>query len=193
MTGGSGAPSPAGTGVDGTPPGDVLGQDRPPGRWPSRRVLLLVLVAVVTGLVVADGVRDRRAAQELVDLALVRAVPAPGAGVRDQVPREDAVQEPVVVLPVRNAGEEPIRLVEQRLDGGGPVDRTGRSLGAGETTGLDVRWRVLCAEVGSLEGPRRLDLVVRPRRGPARPVSLALDDAARRRFRLAASDLCAAA
>ena len=97
-----------------------------------------------------------------------------------------------IVMGGRSMGGRITSMVAADVDGGGPVDRVpGAALRADATSVLPVRWRVLCAEVGSLFGPRALDLTVRPRRGEQVSVSLSLPPTTRQVFRTAASLACA--
>lgn len=158
-----------------------------------RAALVVGLLAVVTGLAVADRVRDDRRAQRAAEtgsvrLAVTAAVPT-GAG-RPGFARQDARLD----LTVRNDGPSVVRVLEQRLDGGVPVDPgPATAVAAGATAVLAVRWRVLCAEVGSLYGPRSLDLVVRTRSGDVTRTRIPLGPPLgelRRAFRRAAADAC---
>lgn len=169
-------------------PPDVLSSEPHPGR---RRVVGGALLLGVAALVVTDVVRDARERERTAEAASVRllvtSAQPTGAG-RPGRPLQD-VQ---VDLSVRNEGPSVVRVLEQRLDGGVPVDPgPATTVAAGATAVLAVRWRVRCAEVGSLFGPESLDLVVRTRSGEVRRTELAIGPL-RRTFRLAASDACAA-
>lgn len=170
---------------------DVVSSGREHPAVPRRSALLAVALlgaAGLTALVVAEAVRDRRAREATVALAVTAADrPRPAtAGASD-------VQDVVVDLTVHNTGGTDVVLLDQRLDGGGPVDRVPEgALAAGASAVLAVRWRVLCAEVGSLSGPVALDLTARAPRGGDQRVVLPLQPEARRTFRLAASRACAA-
>lgn len=146
---------------------------------------------LVTGLVVADQVRAARsretAALDLSVTAAVAAARPPG-----RAAAAGPVQDAVVALTVRNSGPYGLTVLEQELDGGGPVD-AGPALAARASAVLDVRWRVLCGEVGTLFGPQELQLVVRTRSRAVRQVSLPLGPPTglvRRTFHAAAVDAC---
>ena len=164
---------------------DVLGSGAEPRARLPRAVPVIVAALVLNGLVGADAITQSRAQERVVDLVLTTAAAtAPPA-------RSRAVQDAVVELGVRNAGSYAVQLLDQQLDGGGPVDRgPGAALRSDATAVLPVRWRVLCAEVGTLFGPRALDLTVRPRRGEQVSVSLRLPPTTRQVFRTAASLAC---
>ena len=165
---------------------DVVGSDAEPRARLPRPVPVILVALLLNGLVAADAITKARTRERAVDLVLTTAAAtAPGA-------RSRAVQDAVVELGVRNAGAYAVQLVDQQLDGGGPVDRGPRApLRADATVVLEVRWRVLCAEVGGLFGPVALDLTAQPRRGGQVPVSLRLPPATRQVFRTAASLACA--
>ena len=165
---------------------DVVSSGAEPRARLPRSVPVIVVALVLNGLVGADAIAQARARERVVDVVLTTAAAtAPPA-------RSRAVQDVVVELGVRNAGSYAVQLLDQQLDGGGPVDRVpGAALRADATSVLPVRWRVLCAEVGSLFGPRALDLTVRPRRGEQVSVSLSLPPTTRQVFRTAASRACA--
>ena len=165
---------------------DVVGSGAEPRARLPRSVPVIVVALVLNGLVGVDAITQARARERVVDLVLTTALPtAPPA-------RSRAVQDAVVELGVRNAGSYVVQVLDQQLDGGGPVDRVpGTALRADATAVLPVRWRVLCAEVGSLFGPQALDLTVRPRRGEQVSVSLSLPPTTRQVFRTAASLACA--
>ena len=148
-------------------------------------VPFIAMALLFTGLVSADQVRDARAREATVELALTGARPVAASF------ETRAVQDAVVGLSLRNGGPTAVVILDQRLDGGGPVDPgPAAALGVGATAVLAVRWRVLCAEVGTLFAPRTLDLTARPRRGGGRAVSLPLPPAARQAFRRAGSQAC---
>ena len=165
---------------------DVIGSGAEPRTRLPRSVPVIVVALVLNGLVGAHAITQARARERVVDLVLTTAeATAPPE-------RSRAVQDAVVELGVRNAGSYAVQLLDQQLDGGGPVDRVpGAALRAEATAVLPVRWRVLCAEVGSLFGPRALDLSVRSRRGEQVSVSLSLPPTTRQVFRTAASRACA--
>ena len=165
---------------------DVIGSGAEPRARLPRSVPVIVVALVLNGLVGADAITQARARERVVDLVLTTAAAtAPPE-------RSRAVQDAVVELGVRNAGSYVVQVLDQQLDGGGPVDRVpGAALRAEATAVLPVRWRVLCAEVGSLFGPQALDLTVRPRRGEQVSVSLSLPPTTRQVFRTAASRACA--
>ena len=165
---------------------DVVGSGAEPRARLPRSVPVIVVALVLNGLVGADAITQARARERVVDVVLTTAAATvPPA-------RSRAVQDAVVELGVRNAGSYAVQLMDQQLDGGGPVDRgPNAALRAEATAVLPVRWRVLCAEVGSLFGPRALDLSVRPRRGEQVSVSLSLPPTTRQVFRTAASRACA--
>ena len=166
---------------------DVIGSGAEPRARLPRSVPVIVVALVLNGLVGADAITQARARERVVDLVLTTALPAAPPA------RSRAVQDAVVELGVRNAGSYVVQVLDQQLDGGGPVDRVpgGAALRADATAVLPVRWRVLCAEVGSLFGPQALDLTVRPRRGEQVSVSLSLPPTTRQVFRTAASRACA--
>ncbi len=117
-----------------------------------------------------------------------------------------AVVEGRVDLVVANRGAAPVRLLSGRLDGSPPpAGLDSRPLAPAGTTVVAARWRVLCAEIGSLPGPHALLLRVTPAGGHEHEVRLdlragsfgnggLLSGDARgpaQVFRLAASDACA--
>lgn len=159
----------------------------------ARFAVAAVLAAVVTGVVVTDLVtaareRSRRAEVASVRLSVTQAVPT-GEGRPASL-----VQDARVDLTVRNDGPSVVRVLEQRLDGGEPVDPGPvAGLAPGASAVLGLRWRVRCAEIGGRYGPQSLDLVVRTRRGEVVPTRVALGDPLgelRGTFRDAASEAC---
>ena len=165
--------------VSGQPPLSAA----PPRRRPSRRLVLALVALALLGLVTAQSVRAVRTAELAgVRLVVTDARPVSAATVGG------GVQDAVVAVTVRNDGGSAVRVLQQRLDGGGPSD-PGPSLAAGTSTVLAVRWRVLCAEIGGLSGPRSLHLRVRTRTRAAGPVRLPLGEL-RQSFRAAASGAC---
>ena len=147
---------------------------------------MLALVALaVLGLVTVQLLRAVR----MAELAGVRLVVTDARPV-GATPVGGGVQDALVAVTVRNDGGSAVRVLEQRLDGGGPSD-PGPSLAAGTSTVLAVRWRVLCAESGGRAGPRSRDVRGRTRTRAAGPVRLPLGEL-RRSFRAAASGACAA-
>lgn len=73
------------------------------------------------------------------------------------------VQDGVVRLVVANEGAAPVRLVAGQLDGAPPAaDVELRLVPPGDTTVVTARWRVLCAEIGTLAGPKTLVLRAAP-------------------------------
>ena len=152
-----------------------------------------MLAVLVVGLVTVDQVRaaqSRGAAAVRLVLVAARASPAgalPAAG------STSTVRDAVVALTVRNEGPDRVRVLQMRLDGGGPTD-PGPSLAPGASVVLSVRWRVLCDEIGSLYGPQALDLVVRTPLRAVRPVQIRLGPPSgpiRSAFRTSAVDSCA--
>ena len=146
-------------------------------------VLLLAVVVTVPS-------RHRRDAREAAAVRLVVTAAVPVTGGTPASPVQDAL----VRLTLRNDGPDAVRVLSQQLDGGGPRDPgpTG-PVEPGASVLLDVRWRVLCAETGSQDGPRSLGLSVRPPHGPGRPVAIPLGaplDITRRAFHTAAVDAC---
>ncbi len=116
-----------------------------------------------------------------------------------------AVVDGRVDLVVVNRGATPVRLLSARLDGAPPpAELDPRPLAPAATTVVTARWRVRCAEVGSLPGPRMLLLRVAPVGGHEHEVRLDLRPASygnggllsgdgrgpAQLFRLAASDAC---
>lgn len=145
--------------------------------------------------VAADG---REAAA--LRLALVSWSPRPQRGSRGPV------VEGRVDLVVANHGTAAVRLRSGRLDGSPPpAELDVRLLAPAATTVVAARWRVLCAEIGSLPGPHALLLRVTSAGGHEHEVRLdlragsfgnggLLSGDARgpaQVFRLAASDACA--
>ena len=111
---------------------------------------------------------DAREASSLhLSLVSWSARPHPGSG--------GAVVEGPVDLVVANRGAAPVRLLSGRLDGSPPpVGLDPRPLAPAATTVVAARWRVLCAEVGSLPGPHVLLLRVAPVGGHEHEVRLDL-------------------
>lgn len=161
---------------------------------PRGRALVLGGLALAAGVaVVTDAVGDARqrtraAEAASVRLSVVAAVPT-GEG-RSGRPVQDARLD----LTVRNDGPSVVRVLEQRLAGGVPVDAgPATAIAAGASAVLAVRWRVRCAEVGSLYGPPTLDLVVRTRSGEVVRPEVSLGEPLgqlRRTVRRAGSDAC---
>ena len=86
-----------------------------------------------------------------------------------------AVVEGRVDLVVANRGAAPVRLLAGRLDGSPPPVGLGlRPLAPAATTVVAARWRVLCAEIGSIPGPHTLLLRVAPVGGHEHEVRLDL-------------------
>ena len=117
-----------------------------------------------------------------------------------------AVVEGWVDLVVANRGAAPVHLLSGRLDGSPPpVGLDSRPLAPAGTTVVTARWRVLCAEIGSLPGPRALLLRVAAVGGHVHEVRLDLRPdcygnsgllsgdgrGPAQVFRLTASDACA--
>ena len=141
---------------------------------------------------------DAREASTLhLSLVSWSARPHPGSG--------GAVVEGQVDLVVANRGAAPVRLLSGRLDGSPPpAGLDARPLAPAATAVVAARWRVRCAEVGSLPGPRMLLLRVAPVGGHEHEVRLDLRPASygnggllsgdgrgqAQLFRLAASDAC---
>ena len=141
---------------------------------------------------------DAREASTLhLSLVSWSARPPPGSG--------GAVVEGRVDLVVANRGATPVRLLSARLDGAPPpAELDPRPLAPAATTVVTARWRVRCAEVGSLPGPRMLLLRVAPVGGHEHEVRLDLRPASygnggllsgdarspAQVFRLTASDTC---
>ena len=165
-------------------------QPQPRPQQHISRTGIAVVVVLVLGVVMTGPVRERRDAHEAaaVRLVVTGAEPADG-GVPDS-----PVQDAVVRLTVRSDGPDPVRLLAQQLDGGGPTDPgPAPALAPGGSARLDVRWRVLCAETGSQDGPRVLGLTLRTPHGPARTVAVPLGaplGPTRRAFHTAAVDAC---
>ena len=111
---------------------------------------------------------DAREASALhLSLVAWSARPQPGPG--------GAVVEGRVDLVLANRGAAPVRLLSGRLDGSPPpVGLDFQPLAPAETTVVAARWRVLCAEIGSLPGPRVLLLRVAPVGGHVHEVRLDL-------------------
>lgn len=165
--------------------------DPPPvDRRRRRLVALAVVVVVVTALAVTDLVGDRRQRERSAEAAALR-LAVTGASATGTGTPSSQRQSVTVDLSVRNEGPSTVRVLAQRLDGGLPVD-TGPAVGLapGATAVLPVRWRVLCSEIGSLGGPRSLDLVLRTSRGEVRRVGVPLGDEPRGVFRAAALEEC---
>ena len=157
---------------------------------PHRAVLLAALAVLVVAVVMIAPVRDRRDAREAAAVLLVVTAAVPAAQGRPGSPVQDAR----VRLTLRNEGPDPVRVLSQQLDGGGPSDPGPRGrVRTGTSVVLDVRWRVLCAETGSQDGPRALGLSVRPPHGSGRRVAIGLGaplGPTRRAFHTAAVDAC---
>ena len=97
----------------------------------------------------AEGLEALR--QEVVGAQASEAVPVLGA----------SVQDARVVLSVRNAGPAPVRLLDTRLDGDGPVVAAGAAaVRAGDVAVVPTVWRVRCQQVGGLTGPFLLEIGV---------------------------------
>lgn len=157
------------------------GREAPRPHVPAA-VPFIAVGLLLLGLVAATEVRQGRT----LELRVVSA--APGA----EPAAAGEVQDAVVDVTVHNSGRFGVLVLDQRLDRGGPVDRGPvRAVAGGTAVVLAARWQVRCAEVGTLFGPRSLDLTVRPARGAARGLHLPLRPAVRQAFRAAASDACA--
>ena len=160
-----------------------------------RRVLALVALALLVPVGLSGVQRWQQASQDRAARELVRearslhlslvgwsAGPAPTLG----TPVVDAT----VRLAVRNDGPRPVRLLAGRLDGAPPQVAVGPApVAPGTTAAVVASWRVLCAEVGTLDGPRALVLDVAPVDGRRHPVALGLRPA-RDSFREAAVAAC---
>jgi len=169
--------------------------DRPAPEQLRRRrgVALVGLLVAVSALVAVDRVGATREQQHLADagsLRLVVEAAVPTGEGRPGSPRQDARLD----LTVRNDGPSVVRVLEQRFDGGVPVDPgPAAPVAAGATAVLPVRWRVLCAEIGGRYGPASLDLLVRTRSGEVRGTKVPLGPplgGLRRAIRSAAVDAC---
>ena len=185
---------------------------------PSRRTK--VVVGLVTLGLLADAGSSvlahlRRAERQQAARAAVAAAAREAAALRltlvswsarPQRRLGAAVVEAHVDLMVANAGATPVRLVSGRLDGSPPpAELDPRPLAPAATAVVAARWRVRCAEVGSVPGPRTLLLRVAPVGGHEHEVRVDLrpgnygngglvSGAGRgpsQVFRLSASDACA--
>lgn len=114
------------------------------------------------------------------DVALIRGTPG------------ESTQAALVRVRLRNEGPDAVELLQARVDGT-PRGLTGVVRPGGRSEVL-LSWRVRCAEVGTLRGPRRLELQVRV---PAGPVAVTLDlppydgrQGLGGTFHLAAVDVC---
>ena len=136
-------------------------------RWALGTVLILLLLGYV-GFSLHAASRRRAAAAAVAAAeaeadALRLVVTAAGVAPQAGQPGE-AVQDAQVVLTLRNDGPVTVRVLAATLDGTRrEVTVQVPSKAAGD---VPVTWRIRCAEVGSLPGPRILDLQVR---GPAGP------------------------
>lgn len=153
-----------------------------------RRVALIVVALSLLAPAQVDQLRAARS-REAEALRLVV------TGVRPTATASSGslVQDARVALTLRNDGPSRVRVLEQRLDGGGPSD-PGPDVAAGASAELAVRWRVLCSEIGGLYGPQALDLRVGLRGGGVRLLRLPLGPPTgqlRRGFRVAGADACA--
>ena len=132
----------------------------------------------------AEGLASLRL--EVVGAQASEAVPVLGA----------SVQDARVVLSVRNAGPSPVRLLDTRLDGDGPVIPAGAaSVRAGAVAVLPTVWRVRCQEVGGLTGPFLLEIGVALADGSTVPYRVDLQpvtapEASARSYRAAALRSC---
>ncbi|MBC7373709.1 MAG: hypothetical protein H7323_06950 [Frankiales bacterium] len=155
-----------------------------------RRTGTAAVAVLLLAVVMTVPVRDRRDAREAAAVRLVVTAAVPVAGGRPDSPVQDAL----VQLTLENDGPDPVRVLSQQLDGGGPLDPGPPGpVQPGRSARLEVRWRVLCAETGSQDGPRSLGLSVRPPHGPGRTVTISLGaplGATRRAFHTAAVDAC---
>ena len=145
----------------------------------------MLAVAVATGaLVLGVGIADLHRAQVSAravqaheeGLAALR-LEVVGAQASEAVPVLGAsVQDARVVLSVRNAGPSPVRLLDTRLDGDGPVVPAGAAaVRAGAVAVVPTVWRVRCQEVGGLTGPFLLEIGVELADGSTVPYRLDLD------------------
>lgn len=172
------------------------GSDRatfPPSR-PAPPLLVaalsLIFVAGVVGALAVRAVDQRR-----VEADRHLTVAVTGARMGSAVPTGRSGEASAAVI-LNLAVSVPVSIVAAELDGAPPVSRPepGAVTTMTQTPSLTVRWRVLCAEVGSIPGPRLLDVDVRARSGDEhRRVTLATtdDDPVSRVFWLAAAQACA--
>lgn len=178
-----------------------------PPRLPRSAATRRRVWAAVTGagaLLLALGVADLHRAQEAARSAQVQAqglaslrLEVVGAQTAQAVPVTGApVQEARVVLSVLNAGPAPVRLLDARLDGNGPVTPADPApVRAGGVALLPTVWRVRCQEVGGLTGPFVLDIGVALADGSTVPYRVDLQpvtapDGPARSYRAAALRSC---
>ena len=139
------------------------------------RLLLAVLLLLAVGLQAGRSVwlehRREAVATEAAGLRLVL-VEARATPVAVGVPGDPVQRAPVDLL-LRNDSAFPVTVLGAGLDGTAPALPARRTDPGGQVV-VPVRWRVLCAEVGELPGPRLLTLSVRATTGVARKVALRL-------------------
>ena len=149
VSGGPATPAPS-------PPPDTGGGSRRPA------VVLVVGVAVLlAALAVRDARRTDRLAEARAAAGLRLDVVAARAVERRGVPAQ-STQTGLVDVVLRNQAARPVRLAAVSVDGSADVTTgSGSVVRPGRSTTVRVGWRVECAEIGNVPGPRLLDLRVR--------------------------------
>lgn len=137
------------------------------GRGASGALAGAVTAALLASVPLADGIRHGQDRREVAEASSLR-VAVTAARVRPGVVGVPGapVQDGPVEVELRNDGPAPLRVLEVGLDGGAPFDTGPRQpVAPGERVSVVARWRVRCAEIGELGGPRALVLKVRARTG----------------------------
>jgi hypothetical protein len=146
-----------------------LHDTQPPPRSPvsfAFKVILLAGAGLLVVTLVAVHLLSGRAGQQgrrlsaeasLLRLQVISAAPVP-----QQVIGAPVVADAPVDVTLRNVSPVPLRLLDQRVEGGpttghSPVDK----IGAGSTVVVEVLWHLRCAEIGNVAGPPLLALWVR--------------------------------
>lgn len=151
--------------------------------------LLVVTLVAVHLLSSRAGQQDRRLSAEA---SLLRVQVISAATVPQQVIGAPVVADAPVDVTLRNVSPVPLRVLDQRVEGGPttghrPVDK----IGAGSTVVVEVLWHLRCAEIGNVAGPPLLALWVR---GPIgdHQLRVALPRSTAGAFHLAAVAACGA-
>jgi hypothetical protein len=160
-------PPPQVTVAGGPPPASTA----PRRQWTGRRravlagALAVLLLGYVGSSVHATARRRAAASRAAAARAEGAAVRLTVTGAATAPPQRglagQPVQDALVLLELRNSGRVDVRVVGTTLDG--TPAAAAAVLPAGRTATVPVTWRIRCAEVGELPGPRILDVHVRAR------------------------------